>query len=329
MISLALAFAALGSSEPQWLSYAGGTGPGKGKHIVFLAGDEEYRSEEGLPQLAKILSQRHGFKCTVLFSLNEKGEIDPNTQTHQPGLENLKSADLCIMLLRFRNWPDAQMKHFVDYFELGKPIVALRTSTHAFNYPADSQSAYRRFGWASREWPGGFGKQVLGENWVSHWGNHGSQATRGIPVAQHPIVNGVKELFGDSDVYEAAPPADAQILVRGQVLSGMNSTDAPAIGRKKTAQGVEQGLNEPMMPVVWVRDYKQSNGVINRIITSTMGAATDLTDENLRRLIVNASFWVQNLPVPTKANVDLVGTYHPSKFGFNTFKKGVKPSDLQ
>lgn len=329
MISLALVLATLGSNEPGWITFPGGIGPGKGKHIVFLAGDEEYRSEEGLPQLAKILSQHHGFKCTVLFSLNDKGEIDPNVQNHQPGLEKLKSADLCIMLLRFRNWPDAQMKHFVDYFESGKPIVALRTSTHAFNYPADSQSAYRRFGWQSKEWAGGFGKQVLGENWVSHWGNHGTQATRGIEVAQHPILNGVKELFGDSDVYEVAPPSDAKILVRGQVLSGMNRGDGPAIGRKKTVQGIEQGLNEPMMPMVWVREYMHPSGVINRIITSTMGAATDLQDENLRRMIVNASFWVQNLPVPTKANVELVGTYQPSKFGFNTFKKGVKPSDLQ
>lgn len=329
MISLALACAILGSSEPEWLTFPGGSGPGKGKHIVFLAGDEEYRSEEGLPQLAKILSQRHGFKCTVLFSLNSKGEIDPNTQTHQPGLENLKSADLCIMLLRFRNWPDTQMKHFVDYFESGKPIIALRTSTHAFNYPADSQSAYSRFGWQSKEWPGGFGKQVLGENWVTHWGNHGSQATRGVVVAQHPILNGVKELFGDSDVYEAAPPSDSLVLVRGQVLSGMNREDSPAVGQKKTVQGVEQGLNEPMMPVVWVRAYKHPSGKINRIITSTMGAATDLSDENLRRLIVNASFWARNLAVPAKANVDLIGKYEPSKFGFNTFKKGVKPSDLK
>lgn len=313
-----------------FLTFEGTSGPGKGKHIVLLAGDEEYRSEEGLPQLAKILATRHGFKCTVLFSLNDKGEIDPNVQTNQPGLENLAKADLCIMLLRFRCWPDSQMKHFVDYFQSGKPIIALRTSTHAFQYPADSTSPYRRFGWQSREWPGGFGKQVLGENWVSHWGNHGSQATRGVAVdPKHSILRGVSELFGDSDVYEVAPPSDAQILVRGQVLLGMNKGDGAATGRKKTAQGVEQGLNEPMMPVVWTRDYKNDKGLINRIVTSTMGAATDLQDENLRRMLVNASLWVLNLPPPARANVATVGNYQPSKFGFNSFKKGVKPDDLK
>src|SRR5579862_9330544 len=92
-----------------WVVYEGGDGPGKGKHIVFVSGDEEYRSEEGLPQLAKILAKHHGFKCTVVFSLNSKGEIDPNTKDNEPGIEALDSADACVMLLRYRCWPDDQM----------------------------------------------------------------------------------------------------------------------------------------------------------------------------------------------------------------------------
>lgn len=305
------------------------TYPGQGRHIVFLAGDEEYRSEEGLPMLAKLLSTRHGFKCTVLFSLNEKGEIDPNEQKNQPGLEKLKEADLCIMLLRFRCWPDGQMRHFVDYYQSGKPIIALRTSTHAFNYPADSKSPYRRFGWQSKDWAGGFGKQVLGENWISHWGNHGTQATRGIPYGKHPILNGVGEMFGDSDVYEVFPPSDATILAYGQVLSGMSKADGPASGRKKTSKGQEQDLNDPMMPVAWIREYRNETGKTNRIATTTLGAATDLQDENLRRFLVNAAFWSLGLAVPERANVDVVGEYKPTAFGFDGFKKGVMPGTRQ
>src|SRR5688572_18282071 len=111
-----------------WVVYEGGKGPGQGKHLVFLSGDEEYRSEEAMPQLAKILSTRHGFKCTVLFSINKAGEIDANVRNNQPGLEGLGSADACFVFLRFREWPDDQMKHFVDYYLAGKPIIALRTS---------------------------------------------------------------------------------------------------------------------------------------------------------------------------------------------------------
>ncbi len=317
-----------------WVVYEGTKGPGKGKHIVLLAGDDEYRSEEGLPQLGKILAVRHGFKCTVLFSVTKEGNIGPDYHHNQPGLEALGSADLCIMLLRFRQWPDEQMKHFVDYYLAGKPIVALRTSTHAFNYDKDSTSAYKKFGWQSQDWPGGFGKQLLGETWVSHWGHHKKEAALGIiPEAakKHPILRGITEIFGDSDVYEAAPPADAQVLVLGQVLKGMTPTDAPADYRKETAKGVEQGVNDPMMPVAWLRDYRNEAGRVNRIFNTTLGAATDLLSEGTRRLVVNASYWAVGLEkqIPRKSNVDYVGDFKPTMYGFGTFKKGVKPAEYE
>src|SRR6266581_9353323 len=215
-----------------YVVYEGKGGPGAGKHIVFLTGDEEYRSEESMPQLAKILAVRHGFKCTVLFAINPgDGTIDPNVSTNLPGAEALDSADVIVMLLRFREWPDEQMKHFVDYYLAGKPFIALRTSTHAFDYGAKSESPYKKFHWQSKEWPAGFGKQVLGETWVSHWGNHKKEATRGVIEAaarDHPVLRGVTDVFGDTDVYEADPPGDATVLVRGQVLKGMDPGDAPA-----------------------------------------------------------------------------------------------------
>ena len=315
-------------SQPQpLLTFEGREGPGKGKHVVLLAGDEEYRSEEAMPQLARILAERHGFRCTVLFSMNDQGEIDPERSDHQPGLESLKTADLCIMMLRFRRWPEAQMKHFVEYFESGKPILALRTSTHAFDYPGDSSNAYHRYGWRSSVWPGGFGKQVLGENWVSHWGDHGKQATRGVPEATqagHPILRGVGDVFGPTDVYEAAPPSDAKVLLWGQVVAGMNPSDPPATGRKRTASGGEQDLNDPMMPVAWTLERK------NRVFTTTMGSATDLLSEGFRRLLVNATYWCVGLESSIRADADvaLVGRFEATPFGFGGFKRGMRPSDF-
>src|SRR5208282_2884422 len=117
-----------------WVVLDGFDGPGKGKHIVLVSGDEEYRSEEALPQLAKILAKQHGFKCTVLFAIDPKdGTINPNVNNNIPGLEALKTADLMILATRFRNLPDDQMKHIVDYIDAGKPIIGLRTATHSFN----------------------------------------------------------------------------------------------------------------------------------------------------------------------------------------------------
>src|SRR4051812_9984917 len=100
------------------------------------------------------------------------------------------------------------MKHFVDYVNAGKPIIALRTATHSFNYDAKSESPYKKYSYNAKDWHGGFGKQVLGETWVSHWGSHKHQATKGIiePGAESdPILRGVKDIFGTTDVYEAHP----------------------------------------------------------------------------------------------------------------------------
>ena len=104
------------SAEDSWVVYEGNKGPGQGKHIVFVTGDDEYRSEEGMPMLAKILARRHGFKCTVLFAIDpQTKQITPSYQNNIPGLHHLDSADLMVVFLRFRELPDAQMKYFVKY----------------------------------------------------------------------------------------------------------------------------------------------------------------------------------------------------------------------
>jgi hypothetical protein len=307
------------ASAKDWVVYEPKDGPGRGKHIVLLSGDEEYRSEEALPQLGKILSQRHGFKCTVLFAVDTNGIINPNAQKSLSHPEALDSADLIIMALRYRNWPDDIMKHFADAYKRGVPIIGLRTSTHAFN---GVKGEYQEFN--------EFGKRVLGERWVSHWGGHKKEATRGViePSAKgDPILRGVEDIFGDTDVYEAAPPADAKILVRGQVLKGMRPTDEPADYRKKRADKQEQGVNDPMMPIAWTREHRNEAGKVNRVLCTTMGSATDLQSEGLRRLIVNGVFWGLQMPIPARANVDLVGEFNPTMYGFNSFKKSTRPSD--
>ncbi len=239
-------------------------------------------------------------------------------------MQALDSADLCVMSLRFRELPDEQMKHFVDYVNAGKPVIALRTSTHAFMYERNRQSPFAKWDWRNKDWPGGFGQQVLGKTWVSHHGDHGKESTHGVlneRLIEHPVSRGVKDIWCPTDVYTVSHlPPDATVLVRGQVLSGMKPTD-PA---------VEGAKNKPMMPLAWLRDYTGERGRTSKIFATTMGAAVDLENEGLRRLVVNACYWAVGLEgkITAKADVDYAGEYRPSWFGFGKFKQGVKPSDL-
>jgi type 1 glutamine amidotransferase len=310
-----------------WVIYDGYDGPGRGKHVVFVSGDEEYRSEEALPQLARILAKHHGFKCTVLFAIDRKdGTINPNQNDNLPGLAALQTADLMVIFTRFRNLPDEQMKHIVDYVESGKPVVGLRTATHAFSLKSKT---YGKYTWNSKEqgWEGGFGRQILGETWVDHHGKHGSQSTRGViakGMEDHPVLRGIKDgdIWGPTDVYTVhlPLPTDCQPLVMGQVLDGMRPTDPPVAGKQ----------NDPMMPVVWVKTYTGAAVKPARVFTTTMGASQDLLSDGLRRLLVNACYWALGLEdkIPAKANVDIVGGYAPRPFKGGGFEKGVKPSDL-
>ncbi len=315
----------LSASAADFVVYEGTSGPGKGKHIVLVSGDEEYRSEEALPQLGQILAKHHGFKCTVLFPVDKDGTINPNV-SNIPGLEALDTADLMIVALRFRDLPDEQMKHFVDYVESGKPIMGLRTATHSFNIKSGKTYAKYSHNAGDADYKQGFGRQVLGETWINHHGKHGSQATRGIFAEgeeKSPLLKGIENrtIFGPTDVYTVRLPlpGDSKPLVLGEVVEGMKEDDKALAGDK----------NSPMMPVAWTKTYDAANGKKARVFTTTMGAATDLINEPFRRLLVNASFWALNMDekIPAKANVELVGDFKPSKFSFGGFVKGVKPAD--
>jgi hypothetical protein len=310
----------------EWATYEPRPGPGQGKHIVFVTGDEEYRSEEAAPMLAKILAVRHGFKCTVLFALNpQDGTIDPVNQTNIVGLQNLQTADMMVIITRFRELPDTRMKYIDDFVHSGKPILGIRTATHAFEIKRNKQSAYARYDWRSKEWPGGFGRQVLGETWVDHHGHHGKESARGIPneaFQHHPILKGVEDIWGPSDVYTVRNlPQDAQVLVWGQVLEGMKPEDKPVAGPK----------NDPMMPMIWIRQFTGQTGKTSRVICSTMGAAVDFESAGLRRLFVNACYWGLGLEenIPARSNVDYVGEFKPTFFGFGKHIKGLSPSDYE
>lgn len=304
-----------------WLTFAGGSGPGKGRHIVLVSGDEEYRSEEAMPMLGQLLAVRHGFRCTVLFAINrETGEIDPNTTDNIPGLHHLTNADLMVVFTRFRNLPDEQMEFIDAYLESGRPVIGIRPSVVAFR--TEPGSRYFRYSSKNRtgDYAGGFGQQVLGSTWISHHGAHGRESTRGVIVESersHPILRGVGLMWGPTDVYTIRQPIphEGRVLVMGQVLKGM-TPDAPL-------------SDKPPMPLAWTK-YYPSEGGRARVFMSTMGASEDFADEFFRRMIVNACYWAVGLEdeIPAENDVRFVSPYQPRPFGFNKFTKGQHPETL-
>lgn len=296
-----------------FLRIDGGEGPGKGQHIVFVTGEEYYRSEEGMSMFAGILARHHGFRCTVLFAIDPAtGFINPNQQSSIPGLAALDDADLMVIFARFRELPDADMKHIVDYVDAGKPVLGIRNATHAFRYAPNSSSPYRNWDFRAREWTGGFGQQILGDTWIAHYGKFQKESTRAHVSkthSQHPVLRGVADsIFCHTDVNSVNRlTKNDVVLFHGQVLSGLNATDPPVTDARKDVR----------MPFAWFKTYTAPSGKQGRSFTTTAGASLDWLSEDLRRLMVNAmlSLTGHEKDIPAKTNVSFVGEYKPKPTG--------------
>ena len=309
----------------QWQVYDGYQAEGYGRHIVLISGDEEYRSEEALSQLGKILALRQGFKCTVLYAQDPEkpGIINPQVLTHIPGLEALRTADCMIIATRFRDLPVDQMEEIDAYLKSGRPVIGLRTANHGFRPGKDSK--WRRYGWKFNDpnepgWEEGFGGAILGSWFFSHHGWHGKESTRGIVEAankNHRILTGIKKdsVWGATDVYgvkEPIPGKDIEIILRGQVLKNMEMDSAPAGPEAENRKGLKN-RNNPMQALAWTKSYQIPGGRKGRAFCTTLGSSLDFEAEGTRKLVVNAVFWSLEEKV-LDPDVRIVDTFEPSAF---------------
>ncbi len=315
------------AAEFEPLVYEGTAGIGHGKHIVLIANDHEYRSEETCPLLAKMLAKHCGFRCTVVFGLAEDGTIKGGSR-NTPGMEALGDADLVFFFTRFMNLEDTQAEHLVQYFERGGPIVGVRTSTHCFN-GQKGKWAKLNYNYQGEDYPGGLGQQVFGNTWEksagqSHYGrNHvmGCRITPSESAQSHPILTGVHSIHAYSGAYKSHPPADAAQLLDVQVLNTFGPSD-------------DDNTELPPVSAGWAREqYVAPSGVRKnaRVVYTSFGASEDLQSEDGRRFLMNACLWAVGLEEKISADMDvsIVGSYDPSPYTNGMFfREGVKPQDL-
>jgi len=317
----ALISAVLISAASAQVVYEGTEGVGKGKHLVFIASDHEYRAEEVCPMLAKIMAKHYGFKCTVLFGVDEKGFINPGSRLIK-GAEALKTADGLIIITRFFDPPEDQMQHIVDYLDTGGPLVGFRTSSHAFKI-SDKNSQFKKysFNYKGEDFVGGFGQQYLGNSWEGHYGKNHRQGTR-IKIIQeakdHIILRGVQDnAFCYAGGYQSVVRPGMQPLTNTQVL-------------KEFKPDSEPDPKKPLVASTWTFSYKGKDGKPNRVFHSTQGASEDFLDPNYRRMSVNGILWTLGMEsaITGTNNVDFVGEYKPTIYKMKGGMKQKKPEDL-
>ena len=178
--------------------------------IVFIAGEFEYKSKETLPPFAAELSKNFAAKTVVL-----QRPDDPKVQTI-PRLEALREADLIVLFVRRMTLPETELAAIRTSLDSGKPLVALRTSSHAFE------------NWKE------FDRDVLGGNYQGHHGNK-LKTTITIPAEaqRDPLLNGVTGFLSEGSLYKNTPLRP---------------------GAKPFLTGTVQG--HPPEPIAWTHHYK-------------------------------------------------------------------------
>jgi len=292
---------------------------GQPLHIVFVTGDEEYRSEESMPMLARLAQRELNAKVTVCYALDSLGFIDPNRTDHIAGLEALKTADLMVMFTRFRQLPEKQRDQIVSYAESGRPMVGFRTSTHAFNYTEDSLAYW------NNEWPA----KVFGQQWITH---HGHFDDGNIPVTKITTVDSTSVILNGFEPFDAYSwlyhvdggdwklQGDARPILQGRSLKSQHEMDGK--------------LDEfPLTnPVAWTKSYTGEQGKKAKVFFTTLGHPYDFKIPEVRKIAMNGIFWSlgREADIPEDGvNVTLTTPYEPNNSGFGKkYKQGKKPIPL-
>jgi type 1 glutamine amidotransferase len=251
-------------------------------HVVFVTGDDEYRSEYSMPMIARILEARHGLSTSIAYA-----RPTPQTNDNIEGLEALRTADLAVFYLRWRTLPESQLRLILDYLDSGKPIVGLRTSTHAFQYPD---------GHPRQSLNDGFGIEVAGQKWIRHHG-HDSSTDVSFAAGQtgHAILRGITPSFHTRSWLYVVEPlhGDCTPLLIGKTV--------------KPQRGIDYGPQ----PVAWTKTYKGA-----RVFFTTLGHPEDFQLEPMRRLLINGILWALGKEIPAAgADAAIVGEYAPPPSG--------------
>ncbi|MCY4158294.1 MAG: ThuA domain-containing protein [Bacteroidetes bacterium] len=289
-------------------------------HIVFVTGDEEYRSEESMPMLARILKRDYGFKVSVCYAINEDGFIDPNVLDNIEGLKLLEEADMMVLFTRFRALPDSQAQYILKFAESGKPMAGFRTATHAFLYKEDQEREHLNNDWPAR---------VFGQQWITHHGHFddGNAPLTRVEVAfrkqSHPILSGVTGFDAFSWLYHVEGgdwqlQGDSEPLLMGTALQSHHQNE----GRLDQYPLIN--------PVAWTKTYTGQSGDPARVFFTTLGHPYDFKDVSMRKLALNGILWALGHEIPESgANAEPALPYEPSNSGFgDKFKPNMRPAEL-
>lgn len=237
------------------------------KRIVMIIGENEYSTWETLPEFARVELVPRGYRVSSVMASPKDG--DPNFQN----IETIRDADLVVVSVRRRTPPKAMMELLRAHVAAGKPVVGIRTASHAFEAtPASPEFA---------AW-NGFDLEAFGGHYEGHYNNKPPAAPHSLietvrSNASHVVLTGVK----------STPFRVTSHLYRNRRLA---PTVVPLLQGRVEGQDIVE-------PVAWLNTAPD-----RRVFYTSLGNVKDFKLPAFRRLLLNGMLWCLRDPVPSSGD---------------------------
>ena len=226
-------------------------------HLVVLCAEQEYKTNETLPVFAR-KHLGHDFRVTFVHAnADERNDL--------PGIQSVQDADVLLVSVRRRVLPESQLNFVREFVQQGKPIVGIRTASHAFSLHKSQAQPSGEFA----SWPE-FDRDVIGGSYSGHHGRGPAVKISAADESGHEILRGVNiaKLSGRGSLYKVSPlQKSATALLTGSIA------DASA------------------EPVAWTNSH--SGG--GRVFYTSLGHPQDFQSEDFNRLLKNALRWAAKI----------------------------------
>lgn len=247
----------------------------KQPHIVLVVGTPHYSPELSMPLLAKEL-ERLGFRTTLVMGA---GNPEKKTENVLPGIEALDNADAAIFFMRFLKLPDNEWKHIENYVLAGKPIIALRTTTHSFKYDKN----HPRFAWNDD-----FGRRVMGTPYIVH--QSGTTHVSVVPkYKSHPVMTNVTETewVSQGTLYLTRLESGCIPLMTG------TGTGKARLVEKEFGPVSVNASESDIVAWAWQNEWG------GKVFGTSFGHPADFAHAVFTRMLINSVYWAVEKPLPS------------------------------
>lgn len=247
-------------------------------HATIIVGTHHYSPHKTMPKLAAEL-ERLGFDVALI---NPQWDAEKDKRG-LAGLEILNDTDVAVFFVRFLTLEGGQYQQMIDYVQAGKPVVCLRTSTHAFNYPETHKNHALNID---------FPRETFGTPYRIHLaGKTEIEVVKG--AEENPILTGVSGKWSSPGTLYLTDTSETIV----PLLQGSGSPRGKKASTRTNAFGTHELKPTMTDTIAWTWQNKWGG----KAFTTSLGHPGDFAVPQSMRVIINGIHWAAGAQIPAES----------------------------